>query len=154
MLYSEIKYWIATSLIILGTVSNSTAQASDSKKNESQLSHQHHSIDYIEFSVTSLDEAKKFYASALGWTFNDYGPAYAGIQKPGGGEMGGMLPAKRVVTGGPLVVLYSDNLEASLASVKKAGGTITKQIFEFPGGRRFQFKDPSGNELAVAAWSK
>ena len=151
MLHSAIKIWITASLMILGTVSGSTAQASEPK---SQLSRQNHSIDYIEFSVTSLEEAKKFYGSAFGWTFNDYGPAYSGIQKPGGGEMGGMIPVKRVVTGGPLVILYSDNLEASLESVKKAGGKITKQIFGFPGGRRFQFKDPSGNELAVAAWSK
>lgn len=147
----KVKIRIAACLMIFGTVA-SAAQVNVSREKESQVSHQHHSIDYIEFSVRNLDEAKKFYGSAFGWTFTDYGPEYAGIQKPGGGEMGGMHPAKQVVTGGPLVILYSDVLETTVESVKKAGGTITKQIFEFPGGRRFHFTDPSGNELAV--WSK
>lgn len=102
--------------------------------------------------VTDMEKAKRFYASAFGWAFNDYGPDYAGIRKPGGGEAGGLRAAPRVAAGGPLVVLYSENLESTFESVKKAGGAVTKPIFEFPGGRRFEFKDPSGNELAV--WGK
>ena len=113
--------------------------------------HTHHTIDYIEFTVTDLDKAKAFYSSAFGWKFNDYGPAYAGIQKDKG-EAGGFRLDSHVVTGGPLVILYSQDLESSLMKVTKAGGKITKKLFAFPGGRRFHFTDPSGNELAV--WSE
>lgn len=114
--------------------------------------HVHHAINYIEFSALDIAEAKRFFNVAFDWQFNDYGPDYAGIRKQDGeGECGGICLAEKVVTGGPLVVLYSVDLESSIASVQKAGGTITKEIFSFPGGRRFQFCDPSGNELAV--WS-
>ena len=92
-----------------------------------------------------------FYSTAFGWEFNDYGPAYSGI-KGDTGEVGGLRMDPKVIAGGPLVILYSENLESSLANVKVAGGEISKPIFTFPGGRRFQFKDPSGNELAV--WSQ
>jgi len=107
----------------------------------------HHIIDYIEFSVTDLSEAKSFYAMALGWEFTDYGPEYAGI-KGAEREMGGLTQGK-ASSGGPLVVLYSDDLEASEKQIVEAGGVIEKEIFSFPGGRRFHFKDPSGNELAM-----
>ena len=111
---------------------------------------QHHTINYIELSVTDMEAAKAFYAAAFGWTFNDYGPGYQGIIH-GDGESGGLRLAEAVTTGGPLVVLYSSALEDSLESVTDAGGTIEKAIFSFPGGRRFEFLDPSGNRLAV--WS-
>lgn len=111
----------------------------------------HHEIDYIEFNVADMDESKRFYAAAFGWEFNDYGPEYAGIRKRDGGEAGGFRAGAEVVTGGPLVILYSDDLEATLAKVRAAGGDITQEPFEFPGGRRFQFRDPNGYELAV--WS-
>ena len=110
--------------------------------------HVHHAIDYIEFTVTDMGEAKRFYAAAFGWAFNDYGPDYAGIQGPGR-EVGGLRQDSEVRAGGPLVVLYSRDLEDTLAKVGKAGGRIVKEPFEFPGGRRFHFTDPSGNELAV-----
>lgn len=113
--------------------------------------HIHHEINYIEFTVTDLDKAKTFYNSAFGWEFNDYGPTYAGI-KAKNGEAGGLRMDATVVTGGPLVILYSENLDDSLNKVKAAGGTISKAPFTFPGGRRFQFRDPSGNELGV--WSE
>lgn len=113
-------------------------------------SHTHHTIDYIEFNVTDLAVAKRFYGEAFGWKFNDYGPAYAGIQGATR-EAGGLSEVAEVTTGGPLVVLYSSDLEASLAAVKKAGGDISKAPFDFPGGRRFEFLDPSGNKLAVWA---
>lgn len=112
--------------------------------------HEHHRIDYIEFTVTNLAKAKAFYSAAFDWKFNDYGPAYAGIQKTNG-EVGGMREASNVKQGGPLVILYSNNLKLSLEKVLSNGGKITKDIFSFPGGRRFHFNDPSGNELAV--WS-
>ena len=110
----------------------------------------HHAIDYIEFTVRDLDEAKRFYTDAFGWAFTDYGPTYAGIQRAGGdGEAGGMEQSDTLRPGGPLVILYSDDLEASAAAVEAAGGTISTPPFGFPGGRRFHFTDPSGNELAV-----
>jgi uncharacterized protein len=112
--------------------------------------HRHHTIDYIEFAVRDLAAAKRFYAEAFGWEFNDYGPAYAGI-KGGDGEVGGMYPSETLRTGGPLVILFSRDLEQSMTAVKAAGGTIARDAYAFPGGRRFHFLDPSGNELAV--WS-
>lgn len=117
----------------------------------SQGTHVHHGIDYIEFTVTDLARSKAFYAKAFGWKFNDYGPGYAGIQKEGG-EAGGLSLGSRVTTGGPLVILYSAGLASTLQAVREAGGVISKEPFEFPGGRRFQFRDPDGNELGV--WSE
>jgi predicted enzyme related to lactoylglutathione lyase len=111
----------------------------------------HHTIDYIEFTVRDLAAAKRFYSSAFGWQFNDYGPEYAGIKGPAG-EAGGLHQTTDVRTGGPLVILFSEDLENSLAAVKAAGGRIVREPFAFPGGRRFQFTDPSGNELGV--WSR
>lgn len=110
--------------------------------------HRHHTIDYIEISARDLPAAKVFYAAAFGWTFTDYGPTYAGIVGEGR-EMGGLAEGEPTGRGGCLVVLYSEDLEASLEAVRSAGGTIVKEIFSFPGGRRFHFADPSGNELAV-----
>jgi predicted enzyme related to lactoylglutathione lyase len=112
--------------------------------------HEHHTIDYIEITVTDVDAAKAFYAAAFGWAFNDYGPDYAGIQGPGK-EVGGLRRDADVRAGGPLVILYSEDLERSVEAVTAAGGTIAQPISAFPGGRRFQFADPAGNELGV--WS-
>ena len=113
--------------------------------------HVHHTIDYIEIAVTNVAEAKRFYGAAFGWTFNDYGPGYAGIQGPGR-EVGGLREDEHVRAGGPLVVLYSRTLDDTLTKVRQAGGRMVKEPFTFPGGRRFHFSDPSGNELAV--WSE
>jgi predicted enzyme related to lactoylglutathione lyase len=109
-------------------------------------------IDYVEFVATDLDATKRFYEKAFGWTFNDYGPDYAGfVDQKGGKEGGGFRRDAAVAKGGPLVVLYSREIEATLARVREAGGKVVKEIFTFPGGRRFHFADPSGNELGV--WS-
>ncbi|MEM1186782.1 MAG: VOC family protein [Planctomycetota bacterium] len=110
----------------------------------------HHEINYIEITVPEVAAAKRFYGRAFGWEFNDYGPTYAGIKKQSGGEVGGFTEGERV-TGGPLLVLFSQDLESSRNEVQQAGGKLTRDIFSFPGGRRFQFTDPFGNELAV--WS-
>ncbi len=110
----------------------------------------HHRIDYIEFNVLDMVEAKRFYSEAFGWTFKEYGPGYAGIVDDDG-EMGGLALAESVAKGGVLAVLWSDGLEASREAVVAAGGRIDKDIFPFPGGRRFEFFDPSGNRVAV--WS-
>ncbi len=111
----------------------------------------HHDIDYIEFAVTDMAESKRFYEVALGWTFNDYGPEYAGIQGRDR-EIGGFRVDAELSAGGPLVVVFSDDLPATLAKVRASGGRIVREPFDFPGGRRFHFEDPSGNELAV--WSE
>ena len=111
----------------------------------------HHAIDYVEFTVRDLGAAKRFYAAAFGWQFNDYGPAYAGI-KGLDGEVGGLYETAELRRGGPLVILYSDDLEKTLEAVRAAGGKIVREPFSFPGGRRFQFTDPSDNELGV--WSQ
>jgi uncharacterized protein len=116
------------------------------------MSHQHHAIDYVEITVTDLEEAKRFYSEAFGWQFNDYGPAYAGIQNPKGeGEVGGLRPGDDVRAGGPFVLLFSADLDKSVEAVQKAGGKVVNGPYEFPGGRRFHFTDPSGNELGVYA---
>ena len=114
----------------------------------------HHSLDYVELVVTDLDEARRFYTAAFGWRFNDYGSGYAGIVSPrdDGSEVGGLLLADEPrPSGGPLVLLYSDDLDASAKGIVAAGGTILQGPYAFPGGRRLHFADPSGNELGV--WS-
>ncbi len=116
-------------------------------RHETTSEHTHHGIDYLEISVANVAKAKKFYAAAFGWKFNDYGEDYAGI-RGSGREVGGLTKGK-VKKGGPLVVLYSNNLEDTVKRVKKAGGKIKKPIYDFPGGRRFHFNDPAGNKLGV-----
>jgi predicted enzyme related to lactoylglutathione lyase len=114
--------------------------------------HTHHAIDYIEFTAPDLLIAKVFYQTVFGWRFNDYGPDYCGIQHPTqpGLEVGGFARNDEAArASNPLVILYSDDLEATLDKVTRAGGQIAQPIFEFPGGRRFHFTDPSGNLLGV-----
>lgn len=110
-------------------------------------------INYVELPATDIEGTKQFFAKAFGWGFVDYGPEYAAIS--GAGLDGGFYKSTLRATteaGSALVVLYSANLESSLANVEQAGGKIIKPIFSFPGGRRFHFTDPSGNEYAV--WSE
>ncbi|QPC87046.1 VOC family protein [Mesorhizobium sp. NBSH29] len=105
-------------------------------------------LDYLELPAShgTLDVVKSFYSAAFAWSFTDYGPTYSvfdeGLEGGFDGEPGSG-PAK------PLPVLYSENLEQTLDAVEAAGGTIARPIFAFPGGRRFHFTDPAGNELAV-----
>ncbi len=107
-------------------------------------------IDYIEIPVTDMAESRRFYAEVFGWKFVDYGPDYVSFND--GRLDGGFRKESSVHRGGPLVVFYATELETVETEIKKAGGTIVAEIFEFPGGRRFHFTDPSGNELAV--WSE
>src|SRR5699024_877016 len=110
----------------------------------------HHTLTYIEFGVTDLAATRAFYESAFGWQFNDYGPGYAGIRAASGdGEVGGLNPQAQPSDAGPLALLFSDDLDASVTAVTEAGGTIVAGPYEFPGGRRFEFTDPSGNRLGV-----
>ena len=111
----------------------------------------HHAIDYIEITVTDMVAAQSFYSRAFGWQFTSYGDAYAGIQGPDR-EVGGLRLDEQVARGGPLVVLFSQDLDATLQAVESCGGAVTTPPFAFPGGRRFHFTDPCGNELAV--WSQ
>jgi len=107
-------------------------------------------IDYLEMPAGNgtLDSMKSFYSRAFGWSFTDYGPTYSAFSE----GLDGGFDAEISLQPLPLPVLYADNLETALSSVEEAGGEITKDIFLFPGGRRFHFKDPAGNELAV--WSE
>lgn len=108
-------------------------------------------IDYVEFPATNLPALKEFYSSAFGWSFIDYGPSYTAID-PTAGLDGGFDASPDNPLTKPLVILYASDLEAMEAKVRAAGGTVTVPIFAFPGGRRFHFQDPAGNELAV--WSE
>jgi len=111
-----------------------------------------HVIDYVELAVDDVGQAKAFYATALGWTFTDYGPDYAGIQDPRhpGQEFGGLSQNSPSSRGdGVLALARTDDAEAALASVLAAGGRIAVELHEYPGGRRFTFADPSGNVLGV-----
>jgi uncharacterized protein len=106
-------------------------------------------IDYVEIGVRDVTEAKAFYGGAFGWQFTDYGDEYASFND--GGIGGGIRLDAKPMAGGPLVILYAVDLEATEKAVRAAGGTIVEPAFAFPGGRRFHFADPSGNVLA--AWS-
>ncbi len=109
-------------------------------------------INYVEFAVRDLGASKAFFKRVFGWQFTDYGPDYTAFSNAGldGGFYRADLAASRE-SGSALVVLYSDALEQSREEVIAAGGVICQDIFSFPGGRRFHFLEPSGNELAV--WS-
>lgn len=112
----------------------------------------HHAFSYVELTVTDLAAAQAFYEAAFGWTFVDYGPGYAGIVDGSEEEVGGLVvkPAARPV-GGPFVLIHSDDLDATLQAIVAAGGDVVAGPYDFPGGRRLHFVDPSGNELGV--WS-
>jgi uncharacterized protein len=107
-------------------------------------------IDYIEFPATDITATKRFYEAVLGWKFTDYGPDYTAFND--GRLDGGFTTGTAVGAPGALVVLYAADLEAVQKRVVSAGGEVTQDIYEFPGGKRFHFTDPNGNELAV--WSE
>jgi predicted enzyme related to lactoylglutathione lyase len=105
-------------------------------------------LDYLELPAKggTYDSTKLFYARAFGWSFTDYGATYCAFDEGlEGGFQGDESEARSV----PLPVLYSENLEETLAAVTAADGEVTREIFQFPGGRRFHFRDPAGNEMAV-----
>ena len=113
------------------------------------MQHNNH-INYVEFKAKNLEQIKKFYSTVFGWTFTDYGPTYVAFEDSG--LSGGFELSQDAVANGALVVLYHSDLEQIQIKVEATGGIITQEIFAFPGGRRFHFKDPSGNELAI--WSQ
>lgn len=108
--------------------------------------HSENHVDYVEFSAQNLSVVKAFYGQAFGWTFQDWGPDYVSFSGAGveGGFRGGEAPKE----GGALVILYASDLEDAERRVVAAGGTVTER-HEFPGGRRFHFRDPAGNVLGV-----
>ncbi|WP_240917642.1 VOC family protein [Phycicoccus sp. HDW14] len=115
------------------------------------MSHTHHAIDYVELGAPDLAPTRAFYEQAFGWTFTEYGPDYLGYRVPGrDDEAGGIDAGREPGTGGPLVLLFSDDLDATVQAVLDAGGTVSTEPYAFPGGRRFYFRDPAGNELG--AW--
>lgn len=109
-------------------------------------------IDYIEMPSTNLSATKDFFSRLFGWSFQDYGPDYAAFDD--GRMTGGFFTSEMTSTvakGAPLVVFYSPDLEKMSKDVALLGGKITREIFEFPGGRRFHFEAPGGGEFAI--WS-
>lgn len=106
-------------------------------------------LDYLEMPARggTIDRTKSFYSEAFGWSFTDYGPSYAAFSE----GLDGGFDADPQALARPLPVLYSENLEETLVAVEAAGGVVVRDIFAFPGGRRFHFTDPAGNEVAV--WS-
>ncbi len=107
----------------------------------------HLKIDYVELSTKDMAGSRDFLAKAFGWTFIDYGPSYAAFANAG--IDGGLESDTPETPAPPLVILKANDLEAAEAAVKAAGGIITMPIFAFPGGRRFQFREPGGNEMGV-----
>jgi predicted enzyme related to lactoylglutathione lyase len=135
--------WIVVSLLLAAlTFAHQEKNAVTTRPNEGRM-------DYIEFPAVDIAKTKAFYIEVFGWKFTDYGPDYTSFED---GRLTGGFTKERRVANGVLVVLYASDLAACEAKVKAAGGKIVKPIFEFPGGRRFHFTDPSGNELAV--WSE
>jgi predicted enzyme related to lactoylglutathione lyase len=107
-------------------------------------------IDYIEFPASDIGAVKAFYQRVFGWQFTDYGPDYTSFVD--GRIAGGFTTDRQRAISGVLVVIYAADLAATETRVREAGGTIVRETFSFPGGRRFHFSDPAGNELAV--WSE
>jgi predicted enzyme related to lactoylglutathione lyase len=114
---------------------------------------QHEKISYVEFPSCDLAATRAFFAAAFGWSFEDFGPDYIAFADQGidGGFYAADM-ASSSAKGSALVVLYSADIHASQSSIEEAGGVIVRPIFDFPGGRRFHFTEPGGNELAV--WSE
>lgn len=113
---------------------------------------EHEKLNYVEFSANKIPDTKAFFTSAFGWSFEDFGPEYTAFS--GEGLDGGFFKSDQSSStnnGAALLVFYSNDINATLAKVERSGGTIIKPIFPFPGGRRFHFTEPSGNEFAV--WS-
>jgi len=113
---------------------------------------EHEKINYVEFPSSNIQQTKQFFMHVFGWEFIDYGPEYTAFSNQGldGGFYQSDLKSL-TDNGSALVVFYSDDIETTRRKIEKSGGTIIKPIFEFPGGRRFHFAEPAGNEFAV--WS-
>ena len=112
----------------------------------------HEKLNYVEFPSKDLEKTKSFFSKTFNWAFTDYGPEYTAFSNEG--LDGGFYKSDLIVSseqGSALLVFYSNELEKTQEKIKSHGGAILKPIFSFPGGRRFHFSDPNGNEYAV--WS-
>jgi len=115
---------------------------------------EHEKLNYVEFATADIESTKAFFAKVFGWNFTDYGPDYTSFEQKDAGLDGGFYRADMKADSGQgsaLIIFYSADLEMTEQKVKDAGGAIVKPTFSFPGGRRFHFTEPSGNEFAV--WS-
>ena len=113
---------------------------------------EHEKLDYVEYPAVNPEATRNFFNAVFGWTFEEFGLdycAFAGQGLDGGFYRSELYASTR--SGSALLVFYSEDLEATQAKIEQAGGRIEKPIFAFPGGRRFHFCEPSGNEFAV--WS-
>ena len=104
-------------------------------------------VDYVEFGATDIERTRRFYERVFGWRFEDYGPDYTSFQD--GRLSGGFTRDAPVRPANPLVVIYAARLDEVETRIRSEGGQVVRPTYEFPGGRRFHFTDPSGNELAV-----
>lgn len=115
---------------------------------------EHEKINYLEFPTKDINASKDFFQKAFSWEFTDYGPEYTAFSQSSSGLEGGFYASDLSMSthsGSALVVLFSESLEQTQKRIEQCGGSIVKGIFAFPGGRRFHFTDPTGNEFAV--WS-
>lgn len=146
-----VKHTLA--LLLYLSVASACAQNLDKLKDGSPQMTKNNKINYIEIPAKNIEATKAFFSEVFGWSFVDYGPDYCSFAAQG--VDGGFYKSDLVVAtakGSPLIVLYSNALEISRDKIEQAGGAIIKPIFSFPGGRRFHFSDPNGNEFAV--WSQ
>lgn len=114
---------------------------------------EHEKLNYVEFPAKNIQATKQFFSAVFNWSFVDYGPEYSAFS--GEGLDGGFFLSDLSSTtgsGSALLVFYSANIKTTLAKVEQNGGVVNRPIFEFPGGCRFHFIEPSGNEFAV--WSE
>lgn len=142
-------------IITIMLLACSIAHADNQSKNTKEMTkmNRHEKINYVEFPSKDLEVTKKFFVKAFGWSFTDYGPEYVAFTDEGldGGFFKSDLNSASN-KGSALIILYSNELETTQSKIEKSGGKIIKPIFSFPGGRRFHFTDPNGNEYAV--WSE
>ena len=109
-------------------------------------------IDYVEIPSKDVAQSRAFFTALLGWSFTDYGPDYTAFDD--GRIAGGFFKSDTVsatTSGGSLPVIYAEALEQAKSEAIRLGATVTRDIFNFPGGRRFQFTEPGGSEFAI--WS-
>ena len=145
------KYILAL-VLSLFIASTSAINLGESKDGSTEMT-KNNQINYIEIPAKNIEATKTFFNRVFGWSFVDYGPDYCSFAAQG--VDGGFFKSDLVVSthnGSPLIVLYSNSLEITQDKIEKADGKIIKPIFSFPGGRRFHFSDPNGNEFAV--WSE
>ena len=155
----QVRYAVACTALIFLACGRSSEDRLDTIRHEDarilrgdilmSQAEQDRRIDYVEFLTTNMDDTKRFYSEIFGWKFTDYGTDYTSFSD--GRLSGGFTVSSEGAAGGPLVVLYATHLDDIKAGIKEHGGRIVRETFEFPGGRRFHFTDPGGNELAV--WS-